>query len=641
MKKINHYVLNGAIALLSTAGFVACSSSDDVTDAPVNPSYDGKSVKTQFAINIANESSKTRMTAENTQNNANFLGMDNIYLIPFVEIPTESKYVDGIQTGSTPKTSKEYTFPSDVLKLTPISNTEIDNSTDNKNYKIYNDVSIPVGTKNFLFYGTGPMTDKVKNGALTVADISSTSGNTTNKIKFSLVDIATTDGANNTLTTVSGDFAAYLTTIANATGWAELTSNDDATLYEARIKLIDNPSNGGVRGVSATALKQIVQDIVTLAYPKQTPNGSRETAVSKVADAICAAVKVKYFDISDATGSEGKVDWKSTGVEETIKTFPRDLNIPDGAMLMTWNNTENKFEATANPSMGTTTGSSPFINFYNLTYPACIAYRANTPLAAKNEEVSTWSTQYDSWESYDWTTQGWGQEVLVTTRSIALQNNIQYGVAQLEATVIAASNLLNDNSDNNMVSVTANAFPVKGILIGGQKSDVNWEYLPNTSASDKVVYDSDINNINLTTTESSPFYTLLFDSYTTGLKANQNTIRIALELENNSGADFKGIDGVVAAGQRFYLLAELDPKASSGVTAISWPNTNPNRFPQFGIDRTFVQDFKTKVKFTVRTLKNAYVTIPDLRSIKLKLGLSVDLQWQSGLTFDVPLGGTN
>ena len=114
MKKINHYVLNGAIALLSTAGFVACSSSDDVTDAPVNPSYDGKSVKTQFAINIANESSKTRMTAENTQNNANFLGMDNIYLIPFVEIPTESKYVDGIQTGSTPKTSKEYTFPSDV-----------------------------------------------------------------------------------------------------------------------------------------------------------------------------------------------------------------------------------------------------------------------------------------------------------------------------------------------------------------------------------------------------------------------------------------------------------------------------------------------------------------------------------------------
>ena len=639
MKRVNQLFFGSALALLAGASLTACSSSDDVTDAPVNPSYDGKSVKTQFAINIANESSKTRMTAENTQNNANFLGMNNIYLIPFVDVPTESKYTDGTSTGTNPQVSATYTFPSDVLKLAAISNTEIDNSTDNKNYKIYNDVSIPVGTKNFLFYGTGPMTDKVKNGALTVADISSTSGNTTNKIKFSLVDIATTDGANNTLTTVSGDFAAYLTAIANATGWSALTSNDDATLTQARTNLITNPSNGGVRGVSATALKQIVQDIVTLAYPKQTPNGGTETTVSKVADAICTAVKVKYFDISDATGSEGKVDWKPTGVEETIKTFPRDLNIPDGAMLMTWNETENKFEATATPNMGTTTGSSPFINFYNLTYPACIAYRANTPLAAKNVEVSTWPTQYSNWENYDWTTEGWGQEVLVTTRSIALQNNIQYGVAQLEATVIAASNLLKDNSDTNMVSVTANAFPVTGILIGGQKSDVNWEYLPNTSATDKVVYDSDINDIKLTTTESSPFYTLLFDSYTTGSKANQNTIRIALELENNSGADFKGIDGVVAAGQRFYLLAELDPKAS-GVAAISWPSTNPNRFPQFGIDRTFVQDFKTKVKFTVSTLKNAYVTIPDLRSIKLKLGLSVDLKWQSGLTFDVPLGGT-
>lgn len=638
MKKINHYVLNGAIALLSTAGFVACSSSDDVTDAPVNPSYDGKSVKTQFAINIANESSKTRMTAENTQNSANFLGMENIYLIPFVEIPTESKYVNGTQTGSTPETSKEYTFPSDVLKLADISNTDIDNSTNTKNYKIYNDVSIPVGTKNFLFYGTGPMTDKAKNGALTVADISSTSGNTTNKIKFSLVDIATTDGNNASLTTISEEFAAYLTTIANATGWSALTSNDDATLTQARTNLISNPSNGGVRGVSAAALKQIVQDIVTLAYPKKT-NGGTETTVSKVADAICTAVKAKYFDISDVTGSEGQVDWQTSGVDNVIKTFPRTLNIPEGAMLMTWDTTNEKFIATSSPNISTT-GSSPFINFYNLTYPACIAYRANTPLAAKNSEEQTWPTQYTTWEDYDWTTNGWGEEVLATTRSIALQNNIQYGVAQLEATVIAASNLLKDNSENNMVSVTANAFPVTGILIGGQKSDVNWEYLPNSTATDKVVYDSDINDIKLTTTESTPFYTLLFDSYITGVKTDQSTIRVALELENKTGADFKGVDGVVAAGQRFYLLAELDPKASSGVTAISWPSNNPNRFPQFGIDRTFVQDFKTKVKFTVSTLKNAYVTIPDLRSIKLQLGLSVDLQWQNGLTFDVPLGGT-
>ena len=43
---------------------------------------------------------------------------------------------------------------------------------------------------------------------------------------------------------------------------------------------------------------------------------------------------------------------------------------------------------------------------------------------------------------------------------------------------------------------------------------------------------------------------------------------------------------------------------------------------------------------TINTLKNAYVTLPDLRASLLQLGLSVDLTWQSGMTFDVPLGGT-
>ena len=92
MNRINNYVLNGAIALLSTAGLVACSSSDDVTDAPVNPSYDGKSVKTQFAINIATPvtgNPSTRMSGDNTQaSGSQFLGMNNIKLIPFAEKPT-------------------------------------------------------------------------------------------------------------------------------------------------------------------------------------------------------------------------------------------------------------------------------------------------------------------------------------------------------------------------------------------------------------------------------------------------------------------------------------------------------------------------------------------------------------------------
>ena len=56
-----------------------------------------------------------------------------------------------------------------------------------------------------------------------------------------------------------------------------------------------------------------------------------------------------------------------------------------------------------------------------------------------------------------------------------------------------------------------------------------------------------------------------------------------------------------------------------------------------GTLRVFIQDFTTTANFTIKSLKNAYVTIPDLRASKLQLGLSVDLTWQSGLTFNVPI----
>ena len=620
MNRINHYVLNGAIALLSTAGFVACSSSDDVTDAPVNPSYDGKSVKTQFAINIATPSnSQTRMSAENTQNSGNFLGMENIYLIPFVDEPTASL------NGTTDRT--DYTFPSSVIKLADLS--DIDNTTDKKNYHIYKDVNVPIGTKNFLFYGTRPISQGSykTNGALKVTDLTTLTQNSTSSISYSLVDIAATSGNNNALASTQTDFANYLSGIADADGWSTITENVNATLFNA-YKNFTAPTNGGLRAGSAAAIKEMIQSLTTIVYPLRT-NGGTATTVSGVADKIIDKIKANYFDIN----ANGIVSWRST-LGDDIKTFPTNLGLPEGCMILTCSN--GNFSYSSQPAIP---ASGSYINLYDITYPAAIAYRANTELAAKSEEVSSWPTQYLNWESSDWN--GWGNEVLVTTRSIALKKNIQYGVAQMVTQIKTASSILNDNSTDNRVSVNDESFPVTGILVGGQKQSIDWEFLPEGSTQ-RVIYDADIpsDTYAASTGWSNPIYTLVFDNYVDGTINDQETVRIAVELQNNSTADFTGVDGIVAQGQKFYLIAELNPKAS-GLTAISWPNSNTNRFPQFGIDRTFVQDYKTCVNLTINTLKNAYVTIPDLRSVKLQLGLSVDLKWQNGLTFDVPLGGTN
>ena len=55
------------------------------------------------------------------------------------------------------------------------------------------------------------------------------------------------------------------------------------------------------------------------------------------------------------------------------------------------------------------------------------------------------------------------------------------------------------------------------------------------------------------------------------------------------------------------------------------------------MNRVFCQDVETTVVFTVgeTSLKKAYNTIPDLRSAQMELGLSVDLSWTAGLSFDV------
>jgi hypothetical protein len=55
----------------------------------------------------------------------------------------------------------------------------------------------------------------------------------------------------------------------------------------------------------------------------------------------------------------------------------------------------------------------------------------------------------------------------------------------------------------------------------------------------------------------------------------------------------------------------------------------------------FIQDYLTTATFKIgaNSLKNAFITVPDLRSTQTSLGLSVDLNWREGLNFsDVTLG---
>ena len=669
MKRINNYVLNGAIALLSTAGLVACSS-DDVTDAPVNPSYDGKSVKTQFAINIATPvtgNPSTRMSDVNTQNGTSgtnsFLGMNNINLLTF-------KDADDISvTSSTPRTSNIQL--DQVITLQNLTNTEISGT---QSSKIYTDVYIPVGTSQFLFYGTGPIgtstnSDRFSKGTLTTPTLAS--GQTLANIEYSLV---TTLNENSGYTATAKDFADYLDAIVNSSftnststtsTWASLGEDSKwqtlKTAYENFIYVGSKGARGGSANAILFTLKQLYEICDAL-------NSSSDDDVKGLAGVIknnilntTGPIKVKATAEPNSTGYKMEYD----GIADTYSTFPATYGLPEGAAQLTFDNT-NKFEYVTNANVGNTgtTGTNVNVAFdvNKVTYPAALTYFVHTPARATTKEIATTGTGTDVWpntianwdgvwEESTGSFKDWTKTVNSNSRSVALQYNINYGVACLATTVKCADKeYLEDNSaemkpesSTQQITIPSGGFRVTGILIGGQSKTVGWDFLnPNSNEQNYVVYDNDLSEVwAKRNTESSKNYTLVFDNYVSNATdGKQPAVNIALELVNGE-EEFFGIDGRIAPGQKFYLVAKLDPNDNqNGGTAsgaITWPETTKSNFPARDTNRVFIQDYTTKANFTINSLKNAYVTIPDLRASKLQLGLSVDLKWQSGLTFEVPI----
>ena len=632
MKRINNYVLNGAIALLSTAGLVACSSSDDVTDAPVNPTYDGKSVKTQFAINIATPSNgKTRMSDVNTQNNNNYLGMTNVRLLTLATAPDNDIELTSVIPLADPSTV----------------------STNHSSH-IYSDVNIPVGTSNFLFYSTRSslgtdMNSKFEKGAI-VSDMftnSSPSYLSTKDIKFGSERILS---GTNSVETYKDAFETFLNNVIAVSGWSS-TSNE--TLKAAYKNLTDPFTNGQYAG-SAFAIKKLMTDLYNAVKPISESSTASEQDKT-LANAIMAAIKntssAVYFEEDNA--NPGTLKYGNT-VAEFYSEFPCYNGLPEGSALLTFDNSSKKFIYNATPQIG---GSNK-VNSYNLTYPLPIVYFDNTPAKGidRELEISEWKITTSDWDyNTNWST-GWYDGVKATSRSIALQNNINYGVACLETTFTCKGTTLEDNrknvvsgSDNQTITIPSDGFQVTGVLIGGQPENVNWQFINAGTDRNYVVYDKELSdNIKARRNEipSDANYTLVFDNWTSA-STGQESVNVAIELVNTA-ADFYGVDGIVAKGQKFYLIGLLDP--NSATTNITWPtynetqgqNTLPTsyqgRYPvKFDDNRVFVQDFTTTANFTINSLKNAYVTIPDLRASKLQLGLSVDLQWKSGLVFDVEL----
>lgn len=554
MRKNKHFALGTAALLLSTAGFTACSSDDAFTGS----SLSGEAVKTQFAINIpAGKAVSGRLSQDIVQGQQPtpvFRGMDNIKLIPFTTTPA----ADG--TGGK------------IIGLGAILSDELAAQT---NAKVYYDVEIAQGVNNFLFYGEAKAaegSDDKTNGALVPAGLDGTGTSTSvNGITFSLKPMV----ASVEIPQDAKDLAGALTTLANSqSGTAKWsTTSSLKNFYSSLIRL---------KAGSANSIKQALLDLQEGLTTVSGLAGDESELLNVINDNITAALAV----------AENK--------------YPRDLNLPDGAAQVKWNSATNQFDVVNEANIG----NLSYTSLDKFVYPSSLYYYVNTTIKTSNTPLASQFAGKTSWADCLILYNGGGTSVTAQTSSVALEKAIQYAVARLDVSAYFNG----DVTDNlqQTVAVTANGgITLDGILIGGQKN-VIWDFTPNSSSAEYTIYDASVTSTQLKNSVNTDVIAQSLALQT----ADGTSVNFALELTNNTGNAFTGIDGIVPNGGRFYLVGKLVPEQS-------------------GNTKVFKQDFTTTAKVKITSLAHAYNCIPDLKNPKLELGLSVDLTWQAGLSQEV------
>lgn len=613
MKNFSKYFLMGTVALSGMTAFTACSSENEPS-AEVNPTFNGSTVKTQFALNLPYAATGTRQSADIAQQKNNFRGIQNMRLLPFKGAAAAGQASASLLTLG---------FNSDAFQS--------DDADANQGRYIYRDVEIPVGTKNFVFYGKAKEeeADKFTNGNLVEEGLNGTTV-ALDGVKFKLEAINSGIDLKNA---AAGEEASYnkvlkalqtvtdtkVTVGENTIAWTNVTvpnsgEDDYAKLNHAK-KLWE--AFKMLKAGSAASVREALTRLDESVGVKALAEGAKATTAD--GEGLLQTLKA---NIATAKGLL------------TDNTFPADLNLPDGAVqvkLETGN--EWKFEA---PEVQV---GNARINYAKIAYPAALYYTVNTPVKANNNAStgladSMWPAP-EAWTAGNatWSTD-WKDEVVNSTRTIALKDAIQYGVANLKTTVKLDAKNLNDNASGKGGQVADQNIDVNGklkltgVLVGGQPNYVGWDFKAPAASDvsfDYTVYDKNIDKsvADLTTTKSDPNYTLVLDNN----KAEQaTTVYVVLEFENNTGVDFYGKEGMVPKGGKFYLVGALDMNATSGVA---------NKTAT--IDHIFIQDHTTVANFTISSLKNAYNNIPDLRSTSVSVGLAVNLTWEKGIEFNVEI----
>lgn len=739
MKKYFNYAFLGAIALSGTFGFTACSSDEPLTqteeNAPASEKYNPATgeVGVEFVMNVSSGSGNTRQTPANTQASITepFLGINNALLATFTQTD------DGKWITTASPAAKTYNM-GEILSSGAL---DPDGTGSTPKSRRVMELALPTGTNTLMFWGKAIKngTDKAQ-GSITYTvnkDLSTTSFTLNKRIPEG--SIAAFTQYKNLLAAVMTKLVDSRVDISGAyesvdfnvssLGWKDYVTYNAGTLVRKTYTpakeagdpdvLMENDALGEImadafislntiyanelRAGAGPAVSRMLGDLyeVINSVAGATPT-SKSEAITK---ALAAQIKSWLTTLIDTNAKT----WNATASVKSwvggsydlatgdLNTFPVTLfNVPQGATILQIAITNENDDANRTftysyketiPDYAMSGAPGGSFNPLNYRYPAELCYFGNSPVRVTNDPHITADypdgvTDWDNDANDKWT--GWTKNghVLSSTRSVAMQQNINYGTALLKTTVRYGAATLQDNNHNiqnarkgvdepnKTIAAGAGTFTLTGVLVGGVEPEMGWNYLAKaaTPTFTSYIYDNDLPSTAIPAytaggAKSTPNYTLVWDNWNqANVDKKQNVVYIALEFVNNSGVDFWGLNNLIRNGATFYITGKLDPDeatteklAELGKTAeqyaadkslgITWPTKYA--LPPYAGDgstikqrRVFIQDYMTQANFTIgeTSLQSALIAVPDLRSTQISLGLSVDLEWQGGLVFESTLG---
>lgn len=600
---------------LASMVLTSCQKQEDVSEV-TEPAK--TYVLADLALSLpASTAPRTRMTTDVTQSNGNFRGIQRLSIIPFTK------------QGKITSTDMPSYYESE-----PIVNNANWTVPENTVHH-YQKVHLMKGVASFLTYGQaaavtggkdidGSLIPKVEGQSQTAGIMPERMAVSPANLTFELEKIYKEEQIPAGATAI----ANYLTHIARAEGKINPGTEDEVTVSwkdanDAWLQLLymnfiyQNDQETNIMPGSARNVKAFVSTLYRRLAAMNYVDGTIEKAiVDNILDRITTGVTC------EGVGTELMVT--SLG---TYDSYPNNLDLPDGAAAVLWDMTAEENKGAFVPQTVTTLDAT--INTINrFAYPPELYYYSNSRIKTSNTEILVNDYgKYPSWSDalaiqypYD------DAVVSGNTKAVAIKEPLQYGVAHLSATIASTSNSLPD-ADGNLIEVGATSFPVTGIIICGQRP-VDFEFKVKTTATGETtgdelfIYDRHLN----TNTNGTPFY-LKFGDPASGpfeTLALQNEdgkdVTIMLELENQSGKNFKGEDGIVYKGTKFYLTGQVKLSGGSD-TGVSESEKDDVK------KRVFTQDHTTTVTMKVQTLAHAYNVMPNILSGRLEIGVDIKLDW--------------